>query len=198
MSLPEVFERTRRPLGLAEVLAAAAEAPDVATLPGQGRTLPFNMEKQKQSQWCWAAVAVSVARFFQASSAFTQCRVANAELGTNVCCANPAACNFDHTLETALAQVGHFRDVAHEPLPFSDVQGEINAARPLGCRIGWFGGGGHFVILHGASVASAGGTVKRWVAVADPLFGPSDYQLINFTGAYHQGEGEWTHSYFIT
>ena len=199
MSLPEVFERTRRPLGLAAALAAAAESLDagLATLPGQGVTLTFNMETQEQSQWCWAAVAVSVTMFYDTSDTVTQCRVANMVLNTNGCCSNPDPCNEDNFLEDALAQVNHFRaPLVFEPLPFSDVEGEINDGRPLGCRIGWFGGGGHFVIIHGVSVDQTSSAVNRWVAVADPLFGPSDYLINNFTSGYRQGEGEWTHSYF--
>lgn len=191
MSLPDLFERTRRPLDVAGAMAAAP-----ALLPGVGRTLNFVMETQKQSQWCWAAVAVSVARFYEPSGAFDQCRVANSVLSTNVCCANPAACNDDNFLEDSLAAVGHFRDVEPEPLPFAGVNGEITADRPVGCRIGWFGGGGHFVVVHGASVDGSGPAVRRWVAIADPLYGPSDYLIQKFTSGYRQDTGEWTHSYF--
>jgi hypothetical protein len=190
-ALPEIFERTRVPLDLSDALAAKPE-----TLPGTGQTLAFNMERQTQSQWCWAAVAVSVSRFYQPSTNITQCRVANLELHTDVCCANPPACNQDNTLDTSLASVGHFLDIQGAPLSFSDVQGEINAGRPLGCRIGWFIGGGHFVVINGTSVDASGGSTKRWVAVADPLYGASDYLIDNFTSAYRQGMGEWTDSYF--
>jgi hypothetical protein len=191
MSLPDLFERTRLPLDLAGALTAAP-----ALLPGTGRSLNFNMETQERTQWCWAAVAVSVSRFYQPSSTFTQCRVANLELNTDVCCADLSACNLDNPLETALDKVGHFRDIEFEPLPFADVESEITAVHPVGCRIGWFGGGGHFVVIHGASVDTGGAAMKRWVAVADPLYGPSDYLINNFTSAYRQGAGEWTHSYF--
>lgn len=200
MSLPEVFESTRRPLPLGEALAkVAAESAEaeLESLPGEGVTLPFDMETQEQTQWCWAAVAVSVAHFYDPSDAVKQCDVANRVLNTNACCADPAACNDDNFLEDALAQVNHFRaPMVFEPLPFSGVENEVNNDHPLGCRIGWFGGGGHFVILHGAAVEQSGAAVKRWVAVADPLFGPSDYLINNFTSGYRQGQGEWTHSYF--
>lgn len=201
MSLPEMFERTRQPLGLAEALAkAAAETAEAGleSLPGEGSTLSFDMEKQTETQWCWAAVAASVARFYDSSDTVSQCEVASRVLNTTGCCADPAACNEDNYLENALAQVNHFRaPLVFEPLPFSDVEDEINAGCPLGCRIGWFGGGGHFVILYGVSTDQSGGSVKRWVAVADPdpHFGPSDYLINNFTSVY-RNKGEWTHSYF--
>ena len=190
-ALPELFERTRLPLDLPTAPEAVPES-----LPGTGRTLDFRMERQTQSQWCWAAVAVSVTRFYQPSSNITQCRVANRELGTDVCCADPPACNQDNTLDTTLRTVGHLRAFEGGPLSFPPVRDEINAGRPLGCRIGWLDGGGHFVVIHGVSTDQSGASVKRWVAVEDPLFGPSDYLINDFTSAYRQGEGEWTHSYF--
>jgi hypothetical protein len=153
------------------------------------------METQQQTQWCWAAVAVSVSKFYEASSTITQCRVANMVLGQNGCCANPAPCNVDNFLEDALGEAGHFNRLDFD-LTFSDVDGEMRQGRPLGCRIGWFGGGGHFVVIHGTSTDASGGSFKNWVAVADPLYGPSDYLIDDFASAYRQGSGEWTHSYF--
>jgi hypothetical protein len=166
-----------------------------ALLPGAGTTLTFNMETQEQTQWCWAAVAVSVSKFYETSSTMTQCRVANMVLGQNGCCSNPDPCNVDNYLEKALDEVGHFRNIDSEPLPFDEVDGEMQQGRLLGCRIGWFGGGGHFVVIHSTSTDASGNSLKNWVAVADPLYGPSDYPVDEFTSAYRQ-RGEWTHSYF--
>jgi len=186
---PNLFVRTRRPLSLPQPVTAAA------ALPGTGVTLPFNMEAQEQSEWCWSAVAVSVSSFYQPASTITQCGLANLELGTDVCCVDPSTCNQQNTLETALDRVGHFNDMVFAPLSFGETDTEIDSKRPLGCRIGWFLGGGHFVIIHGTSTESSGGFVKQWVAVTDPKFGPADYLIDDFTNAYRQGEGEWTHSY---
>ncbi|HKU75939.1 MAG TPA: papain-like cysteine protease family protein [Pyrinomonadaceae bacterium] len=186
---PDVFQRTRRALSLVQPLSPL-------DLPGTGLTLPFNMETQEQSEWCWSAVAVSVSRFYPPPSTITQCELANLELGggTDVCCVNPLSCNQQNTLETSLIKVGHFNDIVFGPLTFQETGDQINSQRPLGCRIGWFQGGGHFVIIHGSSTESSVSFVKRWVAVADPLFGPADYLIDDFTNAYRQ-EGEWTHSY---
>jgi hypothetical protein len=185
---PDLFQRTRRRLSLTQPQASAAD------LPGTGVTLPFNMETQLQSEWCWSAVAVSVARFYQPSSTITQCDLAQLELN-NDCCADPSACNQQNTLETSLNSVGHFNEMVFSPLAFDETDNEIDGKRPVGCRIGWFLGGGHFVIIHGTATESSGGSAKQWVAVADPKFGPADYLIGDFTNAYRQGEGEWTHSY---
>ena len=192
-SLPEVFEQTRQPLDPAGNMVFNA-----AAIPGVGQTLSFNMETQLQTEWCWAAVAVSVARFYMPTNLIQQCHVANGEFGRDDCCGGGVftGCNIPHTLDTALCQVGHLSRPAEENSTlFPQVESEIMNQRPLGCRIGWFDGGGHFVVLHGASTDFSTGSPKHWVAVADPLFGPSDYLIDNFTDSYRQ-EGSWTHSYF--
>lgn len=192
-SLPDVFEQTRQPLGLTDELGAGPLA-----LPGTGQTLNFIMQTQSQTQWCWAAVSVSVAGFYQPTSNLGQCQVVNEELGRDDCCGGGVftGCNIPFTLNTALSRVGHLRgQIVTNPTAFQDVDTEITNSNPLGCRIGWFGGGGHFVIIHGASTDTSGGFIKQWVAVADPLYGPSDYLVDDFTDAYRQ-TGRWTHSYF--
>ena len=87
-------------------------------------------------------------------------------------------------------------DMMDSPASFQDVQNEILNGRPLCCGIGWIVGGGHLVVLHGASTDNSGGVVKQWVAVADPKYGPSDYLVEDFTDAYRQGAGQWLTSYF--
>src|SRR5688572_7905789 len=67
--------------------------------------LPFQVEPQMQTQWCWAAVASSISKFYDSASAWTQCSVANAQLAKNVCCDPQAAqgeCNKQSRLDQAL------------------------------------------------------------------------------------------------
>ena len=53
-------------------------------------TLPFTMQVQTQSNWCWAATATSVSLFYTSSSTWTQCTVANGELNLTDCCSRPS------------------------------------------------------------------------------------------------------------
>jgi|SRR5947209_11153172 len=195
MSLPGVFSRTIQPLDPAGSLAPAA-----ALLPGVGRTLEFNLETQSQTEWCWAAVGVGVSKFYRpAGNNLTQCRLANRELERDDCCGGTPACNVPTTLETVLGKTGNLNesklDRMDSPASFQDVQNEIANGRPLCCGIGWFDEGGHFVVLHGTSIDNSGGSVKQWVAVADPKYGPSDYLIDAFTDAYRH-TGRWQTSYF--
>jgi len=42
--------------------------------------LDFSMQQQDQTNWCWAAVAASVVRYYHADTQWTQCRIAEGEL----------------------------------------------------------------------------------------------------------------------
>ena len=72
----------------------------------------------------------------------------------------------------------------------NDVTQEINNNRPLCVRIGWSGGGGHFVAIDGYNKG------LDMVAVDDPWYGASDVDLSVFQTSY-QGSGSWTHSYRV-
>jgi hypothetical protein len=152
------------------------------------------MQAQQQTNWCWAAVSASVARFYRATTRWRrQCLVASRELG-QTCCpagANPAACNVPWYLERALTRVGHLKTWAGAPATVVQIRREITAGRPLGARIGWASGGGHFVVLSGYSTAAAG----NFVTVDDPIYGHSTISLATFQSSY-QGSGSWTHSYW--
>jgi Papain-like cysteine protease AvrRpt2 len=156
------------------------------------RRLAFTMQPQQQTQWCWSAVSTSVSLSYDPSSTWTQCTVVNAELGETTCCANggSAACNKPWYLDLALHRVGNLASWASGARPFADVQTEINNGRPLGARIGWSGGGGHFVVLEGYFPGAT-----QQLAVDDPWYGASDLSYASLSASY-QGTGSWTHSYF--
>jgi hypothetical protein len=158
------------------------------------RCLCFTMQAQEQTQWCWAATATSVARYYNSASTWTQCTLVNAELGRSDCCANPSSssCNQPWTLNTALTRVGHLAGFTGAPTTFADLRSEIDNGRPLGVRIGWSGGGGHFNIVgcYTSSVLLRAQTVQ----IEDPWYGTSVWSYDVFRTAY-QGSGSWTHSY---
>ena len=152
--------------------------------------LALTVEPSAQTEWCWAAVSASVARFYTPTSTWTQCAIVNQELGQDTCCSEGAStsCNQPHVLETALALVQHLlRDFAGA-LPFTDIVAEIDAGRPVGVCIDWKGGGGHFVTVAGYD------RVGEMIQVKDPLFGNSQVPLATFPAGY-QGGGTWSWTY---
>ncbi|WP_327090202.1 hypothetical protein OIE66_06155 [Nonomuraea sp. NBC_01738] len=157
--------------------------------------LNFVMQHQQQTQWCWSATSVSVAAFFNAATAWTQCSLVNAERGLATCC-GPAAsdgstCNQPWYTNSALTRVGHLRDVVGAALSLDQIRAELLATSPVGVRIGWAGGGGHAVVVRGRYVDGNG---VEYVSVADPWDGDSDVPYETFRNNY-RGAGTWTHTY---
>ena len=113
--------------------------------------ISFNIEMQLKSRWCWAATSKSVSSFYLSSSIWTQCSIASAELSLK-CCDSPfpGDCDKDWYLDRALNQTGNFVRIDNS-VSWNTVNQEINQGRVLGARIGWFGGGGHFMVIHGTS-----------------------------------------------
>jgi len=160
--------------------------------------LALSMQTQQQDRWCWAAVSVSVAGYFNTpgptGGSWQQCEIVNAELGQTTCCQNgsTSSCNQDWYLDRALQRVGHLASGPNSgAMPFASVQAEINANRPVGVRIGWFQGGGHFVVLRGYDDTGA----FQSLDVEDPWYGPSTYDYQQFAAGYQSGAGAWTHTY---
>jgi hypothetical protein len=165
------------------------------TLPRPPRprhaNLHLAMQTQQESQWCWAAVATSVSLFYNAGSGRTQCSVVNAELGQTTCCqcGCTPACNQPWYLDLALQRTANLASWSAGTVAYSAIRGQVVAGRPLGARIGWSGGGGHFVVLDGYN--SAGG---QYLSVRDPFYGSSVYTYASFQSSY-QTIGSWTDTY---
>ncbi len=157
------------------------------------KQLSFNMQMQTQSNWCWAATANSVSHYFWRWSTWSQCRIANGELGSTDCCQNPVPshCNVPWYLDRALTRTRNFVSI-QGPAAFSAVRAEINAGRPVGARIGWSGGGGHFMVIYGYSMIAG----DEFFDIDDPIYGKSHIPVSEFSSSY-QGTGSWTHTYFM-
>lgn len=178
----------------APVMTAAGDALGGAATSNR---LSFAMEVQEEDQWCWAAVAVSVARFFDPATGWTQCLLACAEFERSDCCdpAHRDDCDKPWYLNRALARTDNLAAPTHVgPRTFAEVAGEIDAGRPAGCRIEWRGGDeGHFVVIGGWLKAASG---KEYVDVFDPKFGFDQIPYAELRDAY-RFTGRWEHSYAV-
>jgi hypothetical protein len=155
--------------------------------------LALDVESQEQDQWCWAAVAVSVAKRFNSSTPWLQCTLANVELHQTSCCdeGNSPSCDVPWYLERALERIGHLLTMKAGAVNFSEVRVEIAADRPLCARIGWPGGDGHFVTIVGIRQTGGG----RFLRIGDPARGNVEEAWTNPASPY-LGFGSWTHAYF--
>jgi hypothetical protein len=152
--------------------------------------LNFNMQLQTQSNWCWAATATSVSLFYRPSSSWTQCSVASAELSQS-CCVSPVPgpCNVPWYLDRALTRTENFVSMSGAA-PFSTVEAELKGGRVVGARVGWSGGGGHFMAIYGCGTRAG----DQYFDIDDPIYGKSSPTVATFSSSY-QGSGTWTHTY---
>lgn len=154
--------------------------------------LPFNMQAQTQSNWCWAATSTSVSHYYSTLSPWTQCKVASSELDLT-CCTTPVpgTCNVPWYLDRALTRTNNFVSFQGGTVSWSTVKSELEKGLVIGARIGWNGGGGHFMVLHG--VSSIGTT--NYLHIDDPIYGKSVLTYQQFATNY-QNAGTWTHTYY--
>jgi hypothetical protein len=154
--------------------------------------LDLSVPHQEQDNWCWAATSDGIAHYYDSSSTWTQCGIANSDLGRTDCCGSGASgpCNVYGYLDQALTTVGHLDRVAAEMADFQAVDTEIDAKRPMGVRVAWSGGGAHFIAIGGYRELP-----EQYVHVEDPWYGPSDVAYTTLESGY-QGTGSWTHTYW--
>jgi hypothetical protein len=168
-------------------------------------TIDFKMQRQQHSNWCWAAVAVSVARYFDPDSTWCQCRVASrmakqANLKVAGCgtCRSPSGvpkkCNRPWFLGKALRIVKRSRGKHKDgSLSFGKIRELIKAGRPVCARILWGEGPeAHFVVVSGCFTTKTG---ERWLDVEDPDSGSSTWLDEEFRKNYHYAQGKWVRTY---
>ena len=108
-------------------------------------TIDFEMQKQQHSNWCWAAVAVSVARYFDPDSTWCQCRLASRmakreKLNVAGCgtCRNPSSvpkkCNQPWYLQKALRIVKRLKREAQGRAVELPEDQRTNQGGPAGVR----------------------------------------------------------------
>jgi len=186
---PKTRVRNRRAMRTAS--GAIGGAPGGAPTPTWQR-LVCPVPRQEQSQWCWAATSLGVHKFYQPADTTSQCQAVNLILARTDACTNPThpAVNKPWYLDKSLAAFGHLRQpTLGRALTFPEVQLEIAAQRVPATRIGWNGGGGHFMVVEGVLASN-----PPRVAIHDPIYGRSDMDYAAYLSSY-QGSGQWTHSY---
>lgn len=153
---------------------------DGAPLPGESVMLThLEVERQEEGTlWCWAAVALSIQRFFKDPNPFpSQCSLVTEVLKRDkpglVCCPpnnNEIDCNVKHSTAIALEVVRKIDERIADPISFSAITGQIDDpinGRPICCSlVGQKKFGGHVVVLGGWEIRQGN---KQWVHVQDPL-----------------------------
>jgi hypothetical protein len=166
----------------------------------------FEVEKQKRGNWCWAAVTNSLLRFFNSDHELTQCDIVKEcfslakgyETETDCCQhARRQECNRTFKLVDALDIVGLLFSRCNYALSLDEIRDQINRGVPVGVRIGWRGGGGHFVVITAVGPPDPKGDNHTWVRVADPKDPAAAFITYRALKNRYKGEGKWTHSYLF-
>jgi hypothetical protein len=167
-----------------------------------GHTLPYNLQLQCETNWCWAAVAASVINYYDPQTAWTQCTIANGQLERQDCCGDGAdgPCNVYGYLASSLYRVGCLALWAvGKAATLEQVCSEIDGERPVGVRIEWLGGGAHFVAITG--YLEPGGDIGSLVTVQDPKVGTRIVAFANLLSDYSdhpKQTGVWTDTYYTS
>ena len=147
----------------------------------------------KASKWCWAAVAISVARYYNPNYPLYQCHLATIYFGMPlwICCNDKSLCNFGGHLDEALDMVGHLWDWDNCSTSLVRIFVEIGGGWPIGVRIAWYKGGAHYVVITGFST-------NGFVKVHDPATGGYSWVDYDIFIVAYKFKGYWTHSYYTT
>jgi hypothetical protein len=158
--------------------------------------LNYKTQKQILDEWCWAAVASSVALKYSPASGVTQAVLA-AQLIDQSCSivsssdpdAAPDVCHQDFDLQKALMRNKNWSHTVEGQLKFDTICKEIDAGRPVCCQIYWAAfGRSHFISIFGYTGSK--------VVIGDPDKEAGvcslDYSL--FSQDYRSGQ--WKRTYY--
>ena len=153
----------------------------------------FKMQQQwPQTNWCWAAVTASTAKFYNQATPWTMCRLAEYLLQSAKCCAHPEKCDRTFATGEALKRIGRLEQQTDKAEDWATCDREITAERPLGVRIEWESNRpGHAVMIVGIETA----TDER-VTVADPDWDERTMSWDELASNYQGTKGRWVRSWF--
>ncbi len=134
--------------------------------------LPFLMEEQALTNWCWAATSLSVSKFYDASKKDTQCNLATRIFQNPLLkvldvipekplskdqsfSIEPPTGNYTYYLQEPLQELNLSSKPYGDPLStLDDIDKILMSGQPIGIRIKWTDNdgketGGHFAVLSG-------------------------------------------------
>jgi Bacterial tandem repeat domain 1/Papain-like cysteine protease AvrRpt2 len=116
--------------------------------------LRFRIQRQQQSQWCWAAVSSSIRRYYQPASTLSQVDLVNQRRGRNDChLPGPGAdgdrCNKPDNTSAVIDSLGHLEQMQNNSVSYANLRSQLAIGRPVFIRIEWDGGGRHATVAAG-------------------------------------------------
>lgn len=156
-----------------------------------GNELNFSVQTAEQPNWCWAAVSVSIAVFYDPKSLWKQCLLANKLLVQTTCCQDGSSneCDEPWYLGKALDEIGLLDNMVSEAVSFKVIEEQINQGKVICAAITWnvSHGGTHFVAISGYGD-------NENLIIKDPVFGAAQLDYNTFKTKYKK-LGKWTYTY---
>ena len=170
------------------------EGPAALFRGGEEVVLDLAMERQALERWCWAAIAVSLSAYYH-SKTISQHDVATLALGFDCSgfSGNEALkerCDINFSLDKVLELLHCFSHWSLGKPHFERVQFEIANGRPVCCRINWYKGDAHYVLIKGYNMH------REEIYLEDPLHGSSAIRYHDFPAKYKVSGGAWTETYW--
>ena len=160
------------------------------------RLLQFPIQKQYGKEWCWLTAAVCIDLYYNPSSTWTQCLLANALLPQTTCCTNPLpdVCDKPGQLKSSIGLVRRLRTAVSSQILFSGIQSEIDSSpvgHPICVGLVWTDQEiGHAVIITGYDETT------NYIYVSDPASGNVHYLPYDSFRTSYLGKGTWTDTFF--
>ncbi len=142
--------------------------------------LDFELEKQKDSRLCWAAVSISIAQFYRQKGIKTQIEFAKSIFGekyNQFCSPHKALSSYDNLLES-LQQTMTLKEI------IEDLKKQQPVVACMKDFVGW-----HLVVIYGVDR-------DEKLLVADPLRGCSKWEINKFIAEYCE-RYSWVYTYRI-
>jgi hypothetical protein len=156
--------------------------------------LNFFMEKQKMSNWCWAAVSTSVFKYYQPEAPITQNKFAAGFLKNPNCNALDPACNKTASLSDALFKLAIFNGRVESHVGPQVVEAEIQKNNPVCCLMLHPEYSGHYIVVS-AIFRNPNDPTQVTVRVEDPIDGSE--QIIPYPVLVNGYKGSfWMKTFF--
>ena len=156
--------------------------------------LDFTVESQQKSNWCWAAIAASVGRFYGTTYLSQENVASQTPSNTSSLLSDQLnkqeSNNQQRTLDESLKLVSCYSHWSLGRPSFERLLLEVGAGRLVCVRIEWLEGGAHYLVVKGINPG------EQLLHIEDSLHGPSVVPYNTFPKLY-QGLGAiWTETFW--
>ena len=159
--------------------------------------MPFPIEQQQETYWCWNAVSVSLNNYFTPTPPLTQDAFAVTALKVAL-----ADADQPYYLSLALTDLKLLNGAPLAGfMTFSEIQAQLEANLPVCVKIAWNEGGFHYLVITGYQMSPAG---DPQVFISDPILLDGnvtiwDYDAFVFaySPSYTVAEGTWVDTMLV-